>query len=227
LRQKPRHRTALVAFLETLVYSGKSDRSGSWMSEALHLFPDDPEVLGLAARCAFDAHRLDEAIALGGRALNSDPGNRHALVARARAYAAGGRWRDALPDAERVAAVAHDDPEALQLLGVIENHLGMNQRAAATLARRVQVDKRASDMTELTEKIAQDPDNAEHPWKMGVLALESGQALLARRCFEAAMSLAPDYEPARQSLAELRRSHPEAFAEPQERIRPTDFRTGH
>jgi predicted Zn-dependent protease len=211
LQQQPSDRTALVEFLETLVFSGQSDLSGSRMSDALRLFPDDPEVLGLAARCAFNANRLGDAIALADRALKSDPRNCHALVARARAHAAGARWKDALVDAERVVTLSHDDPEVLQLLGVIESHLGMNERAAATLARRVQVEKRASEMTELTEKIKDDPDNPQHPWKMGVLALESGQVVVARRCFEAALALAPDHEAAEQSLTALRRSHPEAF----------------
>jgi len=209
LRQNPDHRAALVELIETLVLSGQSDRSESWVPEALHKYPDDPVVLGLAARCAFDANRLDEAVALAGRALLHDPRNRHAVLARARALVARGQWKEALLDAEQAVAVAGDDAGALQLLWMIENHLGMNQRAAATGIRRAEVKQRERLMNELTEKIAQDPENPQLPWRMGVLFLESGQALLARRCFQAALALDPNYQAARESLAALRTSHSE------------------
>jgi tetratricopeptide (TPR) repeat protein len=213
LRQRPAHRAALIELIETFVRSGQSDRAGPWVNKAIGQYPGDPVVLGLAAHSAFDANRLDESIALASRALERDPQNAHALMARARARVARAQWQGALPDAERAAAVA-DDVSALQLLWLIEKRLGMSQRAAATVARRSRVQQRTDLMTELTGKIAQDPDNPQHPWRMGVLAMESGQALLARRCFEAALALDPNHQAARESLAALRGSHPAVFGKP-------------
>ena len=53
---------------------------------------------------------------------------------------------------------------------------------------------------------------------MGQAAAEGGSFLLARRCFEAALALDPNYQPAREGLAAL----PAAFRdEPSHSHRPT------
>jgi tetratricopeptide (TPR) repeat protein len=213
LRWRPDHRAAVIELIETLLTNGHSDLAAPRIDQALAKYPDDPVVLGLAARRAFEANRLDESIALAGRALDRDPQNVEALMARARSRVGRTQWRDALPDAERAAAIANN-ASALQLLWSIEKRLGLDQRAAATAARRAQFGQRDRLMTELTEKIPKDPDNPEHPWKMGTLALESGQALLASRCFEAALRLDPNYQPARESLDALRAAQPELGPKP-------------
>jgi tetratricopeptide (TPR) repeat protein len=213
LRLRPDHRNATIELIETLITNGQSDLAAPWINQSLGQYPDDAVVLGLAAHGAFDAKRLDESIALAGRALQRDPDNVQALLARARSRVARTQWRDALPDAERAAAIA-DNASALQLLWSIEKRLGLDERAAATAARRAQFGERDRLMTELTKKIAQDPDNPQNPWKMGKLALESGQALLARGCFEAALRLDPNYQPARESLASLRAAQPDPSPNP-------------
>jgi tetratricopeptide (TPR) repeat protein len=211
LRQWPGHRTALTELLQNFLMSGQSHLAEPWLSEALRRYPDDPEILGIAAVCAIDANRPDDALALAGRSLSRDSRNGRALIARARARVASGQWNEALLDAEQVASASRDDPTVLQLLGAIERHLGLDDRAAATLARRLEVLKRGDQISKLTEKIALEPDAPVHPWKIGLLALESGEARLARRCFEAALALDNSYKPARQSLDGLKTSHPEAF----------------
>jgi hypothetical protein len=64
-------------------------------------------------------------------------------------------------------------------------------------------------MNELAEAIPRTPDDPQLPWKMGQLFVESQMTLLASRCFEAALALDPNYQPARASLAALRADHPE------------------
>src|SRR5207253_2794478 len=117
----------------------------------------EPVILGLAARGAFDTNRLDEAMRLADRALQRAPQNPDALLARARSHVARARWNDALPDAERAAAAAPNDLGVLHLLEIIESHLGLTQRAAATLERRNQVQRRARLMDQLLEEFKHHP----------------------------------------------------------------------
>jgi uncharacterized protein HemY len=97
----------------------------------------------------------------------------------------------------------------LQLLLVIENRLGLTERAAATQVNLARARERVQAMNDLMEAIARQPDDPQLPWKLGRLAQESGMTLLASGCFEAALSLDPAFRPARDDLAALRAAHPQ------------------
>src|SRR5262249_10174613 len=133
---RPDDREALIGLIGALLYTGASDQAGPWVAKAARKFPHDPVILGFAARTAFDANRLDEAIALADRALQQDPRNVPALMARARCRIARSCWKEALTDVEQAVAARPNNVAALQLLLMIETHLGLGQRAAATQARR-------------------------------------------------------------------------------------------
>ena len=75
-------------------------------------------------------------------------------------------------------------------------------------------------MNQLNNEIARHPDDPKLLWKMGQTALEGGSFLLASRCFEAALALDPNFEPARASLAALRAAQPDLARAPG---RPTLF----
>jgi hypothetical protein len=107
-----------------------------------------------------------------------------------------------------VAAVPYD-AGALQLLEVIEAHLGLDRRAAATRRRRVLVQERLRAISQLAEQIAIHPEDPQFLWRMGQVASELGGHQRAGRCFEAALALDPSFQPARDSLAALRAVHPE------------------
>jgi superkiller protein 3 len=209
LNLQPRHREALVGLIGTLIAADQPDDAERWVALALQLFPDDAAVLGLAARRAFDANRLDEAIDLATRALARDSRELHALLARARSLVVKGQWQQALPDAESAVALAPNHLGALQLLQKIETRLGLRQRAAETQARREQAQHRIELMNQLNQKIAEHPADPQYPWSLGETAQKAGSYLLASRCYEAALALDPKYQPARASLAALRAEHPE------------------
>jgi hypothetical protein len=131
------------------------------------------------------------------------------LLTRARSQVARSNWKEALPVAERAVAVAPYDAATIQLLGIIEDHLGLSERAAATRRQRNQVEERMRSIGELVEQIALHPEDPQLLWRMGQVVWELGGTLRARRCFEAALVLDPNFQPARDSLAALRASRPE------------------
>jgi tetratricopeptide (TPR) repeat protein len=208
VKLSPGHREALIGLIVSLVLGEQPREAEPWIIEAKRRYPDDPVVLGWAARAAFGSDRLDEALSLADLALARDPKNFSALLARARSLVVRGRWQDALPAARAASDASADDLGALHLLVKIETRLGHDAEAAALLARRNKVQQRVELMNRLTEELARHPDDPEVPWKLGQTAQDAGSALLAARCFEAALALDPNFGPARESLAALRASQP-------------------
>jgi tetratricopeptide (TPR) repeat protein len=205
----PADREALIGLIGAQLRSERPGQAETYVARALQRYPDDPTVLGLAARAADNANRYEEAISLADRSLARQPPNVHALLARAMARVARSRWDDALPDAEAAAAAQPNDLEALNLLLKIEMHLKLTRRAAATLARRERAQERLKQMNALAMEIMSHPEDPQYPWRIGELAAESGQAEMASRCFMAALALDDQYKPAIESLARLRAAHPE------------------
>jgi tetratricopeptide (TPR) repeat protein len=212
---KPADREALRGLIASLVLHFQSEPARKWTARALETYPEDPVILGLGARAAFDSNHLDEALALSERALAADRNNIHALHARASALVARSRWQEALPFAERATAVPNDRV-AFQLLERIEMKLGLVERAARTKAQGDRAGERTRLLSELAVLAERQPEDPEIPWKMGKAAWEGGSFLLALRCFRAALTLDTNYEPARVSLEKLRRERPELES-------PTDF----
>jgi tetratricopeptide (TPR) repeat protein len=220
LKLNPDDREALVGLIRCLMSSDLADQAEALVNRALEKYPEDPVVLGFAACVAFDANRLDQVIALADRTLARDPKNFDALLARARTHLVRSQWEQALPDAERAVSAHPSNLGALQLLQKIETRLGLTERARFTQARRVGTQDRITLMNQLNEEIARHPEDPKLVWKMGQTALESGSFLLASRCFEAAIALDPNFEPARASLTALRAAQPDLARSPG---RPTLF----
>jgi tetratricopeptide (TPR) repeat protein len=205
----PGDRAALRGLIKCLLVSDQSEEAEGWLCRALARYPDDSMLLGYAARAALDANRLDEAIARADQALAHDPANIHALVARARVRVARARWQDALRDAELAVAAEPSDPSSLQLLLKIETRLGLTARAAATRARGARLRELVKSMDALGTQIALHPDDPTLVWKLGECARESESYLLASRCFVAALALDPNFQPARDSLAQMLEARPD------------------
>jgi tetratricopeptide (TPR) repeat protein len=205
----PDDREATVGLIRCLIATDVSDQAEPWMKKALEKYPDDPQVLGFAARSAFDANRLVEAIEFADCALARDPKNLEALLTRARARVVQAQWEQALPDAERARAAQPNDLGSLQLLQKIQTKLGLTDQAASTQAERVRAQDRIGVMDRLNKEINLHPEDPKLVWTMGQTAWEGGSLLLASRCFEAALALDPNFQPARTSLAALRAAAPD------------------
>jgi tetratricopeptide (TPR) repeat protein len=132
-----------------------------------------------------------------------DPDNREALLLRARMHLGKRRPREALTDAERALALAPNDLEALNLLGPIQTALGLKDRAAETVARRRQVERRTALIGEITLQVRRSPADPEPRWRLGDAAALAGMRPLAVQSYQAALALAPSCEQARQGLRKL------------------------
>jgi len=205
----PNDREALIGLIGCLMGTDQPDQAEPWVTKAFREYPDDPRVLGFAARGAFDANRLDEAIVFADRALARDPNNLDALLTRARAHVVQAQWEQALPDAERARAAYPNDLGSLQLLQKIQIKVGLTKQAAFTQAERVRAQDRIALMNRLNKEINLHPEDPNLLWTMGQTAGEGGSFLLASRCFEAALALDPNLQQARASLAALRAAHPD------------------
>jgi tetratricopeptide (TPR) repeat protein len=211
---KPNDREALTGLIGCLIVTDKPDQAEPWMNKALERYPDDAKLLGFAARGAFVANHLHEAVALADRSLARDPENHDALLTRARARVAQAQWKQALPDAERARDTRPNDVGALQLLQIIQTKLGLTDRAALTQAERVRARDRIALMNRLNDEINLNPDDPKLLCTMGQTAWEGGSYLLASRCFDAALALDPNLQQARASLAALRAAQPELARSP-------------
>jgi len=209
VRLDPSHREALIGLIGAQIKSVQPERARPWVTKALQKYPDDPVVLGLAARSAYWANQFDEAISLADRALARDARNLQALLARAQSRVARTQLEQALPDAERAVAIEPNEMDALNLLLKIEIRMGLTQQAMATLATRDRAHERVRLMNQLAQEIAGHPADPQLPWRLGQAAWESGMTVLASRCFVAALALNPEFQPARESLAKLQAAEPE------------------
>ena len=201
-----------VGRIRALLDARRVDQASADIAGALVLMPDNPQLLGQAARHACEQHRSDEAMKLADRAITLDPNNFDAHLARARLHLLADRSRDALADAGKAVEANPRDLSALQLLMQIQSRLGLKEQAEATRSRFRETSTRRDVMVRLTHKITEHPDDPEPRCQMGRAAYEDGSEELAAECFRAALDLDPNYMPARQALAILNRSRRETSA---------------
>jgi len=166
--------------------------------------PEDPDVLALSARRARDLGRTDEAGELADRALRSDPSNFDALLVRARLRFLSRQPKLAIVDLEKALSVNTNDVATLQLLLQSQETLGLTHEAAQTRDRADRARDRVALMDRLTKVIDQRPDDPEPRWRMGRAAIDGEMYVLAYQCFQAALYLDPNCQPAREALETLR-----------------------
>jgi tetratricopeptide (TPR) repeat protein len=203
LKRKPDHEPSQVGLAAALLESNRPDEAGVWLDALLRDHPDDPALLALAARRARDLGHAAESARLIDRVLARDPNHRAALLLRAEARQRAGDVRAALADAEHAETLDPNDPAVLGLLAQIETALGLKQRAAATVARRRQIEQRKAAMEQLVQTIQAHPTDPAPRCRLAQLAAEAGLTALALQSYQAALALDPHYRPARDGLAAL------------------------
>jgi predicted Zn-dependent protease len=207
LRRKPppaEARESRIGRARALLDSNHPDEASAELDILCKQTPDDPHVLALASRQARDQGRLDEALKLAGSALAIEPNNFDALLVQSRAHALTHRPELAVDDLEKAVQVKPNDRSALQLLAQLQMSLGRPDDARATQQRAERAKARIELMDQLTKMIDQHPEDPEPRWRMGQAAMEGNLDLLAFQCFQAALDLDPNYQPAREALQTLR-----------------------
>lgn len=208
-----------VGRIRALLDASRDDEAARDLAEARGRSPDDPQVLGLAARQAGGQGRGAEAVELADRALAADADNFDALLVRARQRHLDGDSRSALADLEHAARINPNHLGTLQLLVQVQSRLGLSEQAEATADRFRRARDRVALMDRLTREINRRPDDPEPRWRMGQAAVEGGMYTLAYQCFQAAIDVDPNYQPAHEALADLRAN---GLADPGEARRPPD-----
>jgi tetratricopeptide (TPR) repeat protein len=174
------------------------------LAEALSIAPDDPRLLGLAARHASDLGRSANAREMADRALEADPRNFDARLVRGRLNYLAGRWEPALADLDEARRINPNHLGTLQLLGQALARAGRAEEVAEAQDAFRRASERLALMDRLTREINQHPEDPEPRFRMGQAAVEGQMHTLAYQCFQAALDLDPDYKPARDALAKLR-----------------------
>ncbi len=206
LKRNPDHRESRVGLVGALLKAHQIDQAEPFLQPLLRERPDDPGVLIHAARLAFESDRHQEGSRYLERVLVLEPDHREALLLAAFTHLGNRDPRAALAQAERALSLAPDDLEALNLLGSIQIALGMKDRAAQTVNRRREVERRTALIGELTQKIRQNPADPELRWRLGDIAAVAGMGPLALQSYQAALALAPSCQQARAGLRRLEAS---------------------
>ncbi len=206
LSLSPGDREALAGRIDALLSAYHIEEASAPLTEARRRWPDDPRLLGLAARQAGSLGRTAEALDLAGRALAADPTNLDALRERARVHLRTGQYPRALQELERAVAAHPRDLQALYMLTLTELRLGLSERAARTQALHQRTRERAALMVRLQGEISRRPMDPEPRRRLAQLAREEGRTDLARGCSQAALDLDATIRPAREGSGTLRRS---------------------
>jgi cytochrome c-type biogenesis protein CcmH/NrfG len=207
LRRSPpvtERKESQIGRIRSLLDSNRGSEAIEDLAELRKKNADDPQVLALGSRLARDLGRIEESIELADRALACDADNSEALLARARTRFQLRQQKQALEDLEHAVRVNRNDLGALQLLGQVQQSLGMSKEAASTQVHTNKSRERISLIDRLSKVIDQNPEDPEPRWRLGKAAMEGEMFELAFQCFQAALDLDPGYRPARDALDELR-----------------------
>jgi tetratricopeptide (TPR) repeat protein len=203
-RRDPADRDARLELVAAALKTRRPDRATPHLVEALRGAPEDPRVLGLAARHAHALGHPEQAAAFAARALTRDPDNFDALVARGTSRALGGDSKGASADLGRAVEVNPIGVEALRLLAQVEARQGLNDRARESIARAQAIEDCLALFGRLAGEINRRPDDPELRWRMGQVAAMANMPEVAADSFLAALDLDPHCQPARIGLAALR-----------------------
>lgn len=212
VERTPQDLEARVALAGELLEANRAEEAGPVIEAGLAQAPDEPRLLGLAARHAYAISDLETARARSRRALEIDPDGFDARIVRAQIARQELRPADALPDLLRAVELKPDDLGALQALAQIQAQLGDREASARTAGRHRGAQQRALKMDQLTREITARPDDPAPRVALGEVALEGRLYELALQCFRAALDLDPEHPTARRSLETLLAEHPDLAA---------------
>jgi predicted Zn-dependent protease len=197
-------RESRLGRIRVLLDARQPEQAGVELDALRQQAPDDPALLALAARQAYGSGQAGPALELAGKALALDPSNFDALLTRARARFMARRPREALDDLEKALRARPQDVGTLQLMAQVQKSLGQEAESAETQARAERSRNRILLMDRLAREISKAPNDPYPRFLMGQAAAEGEMYMLAYECFQAALDLDPQYQPAREAMDALR-----------------------
>lgn len=184
------HRYAEAA--QTLATAQPSVQRSSWQAE-----------------CAYALGNIDEAENLSSEVLAQDSSNLAMLLLRARLRLDAGDPAAAEQSLKAAVELHPIESEPHYRLAGVYQQQGRAAEAEAELAEMKRVQARWREFSDLNQEATTDPTSADLRRKLGDLALELAKPELARRWYEAALSLDPQLESAREALLRLPQSQPD------------------
>jgi cytochrome c-type biogenesis protein CcmH/NrfG len=212
LKLKSDHEESRIGLLTASLAVRSPEASSDLVRELLRDFPENPQVQVLAARHARALGDAGSALRYAGRAIALNPDFVDALVLRAHLLFLSGETKPALDEATRAVARDPRNPRALAILAQLQAALGQAEMSRTTLARRREVAAQSERIHELTDQIAQHPDDPAARWQLGQIAAATGAIGLATESYRAALALDRQCQPALAGLRSLRGTSPSAAA---------------
>jgi tetratricopeptide (TPR) repeat protein len=208
LLRKADHQDSRIGLLTASLAIRPPEQSSELVRELLRDCPSNPRVQVLAARHARALGDAGSALRCAGRAIELDPDSVEAIVLRAQLLFMAGETKPALKEATRAAGRDPRNPQALAILAQLQAALGQSEMSRATLARRREVVAQSERILELTDKIAQHPDDPAPRWQLGQIAAATGAKGLATESYRAALALDRQCQPALAGLRSLQETSP-------------------
>jgi tetratricopeptide (TPR) repeat protein len=214
LLRKSDHAESRIGLLTASLAIRPPEGASDMVRELLRDYPYSPQAQVLAARHSRALGDAESALRFAGRAIELDPDSVEALVLRSHLLYITGEKKSALNEAVR--AVEHDpsNPQALAILAQLQAAVGQVEKSRATQARRQEIVAQSERMLELTDQIAQHPDDPVPRWQLGQNAAANGARSLATESYRAALNLDPECQPALAGLRSLQELSPLAVSTP-------------
>jgi predicted Zn-dependent protease len=200
---KANHEESRIGLLTALLAIRPPEQLSALVRELLRDFPGNPQVQVLAARLAQALGEAGSALRHAERAIELNPDFIDAIVIRAHLLFMTGEAKSALAEATRAVERDPRNPPALAILAQLQAALGQTERSRATQARRREVVAQSEHIRELTDQIAQHPDDPDPRWQLGQVAAATGARGLAIESYRAALALDRRCQPALAGLRSL------------------------
>jgi tetratricopeptide (TPR) repeat protein len=208
LLRKSDHEESRIGLLTASLAIRPPEASSDLVCELLRDFPENPQIQVLAARHARALGDASSALRYAGRAVERNPNFVDAIVLRAQLLFMGGEVKPALNEATRAVERDPRNPQALAILAQLQAALGQAEMSRTTLARRREVVAQSERILELTDQIAQHPDDPAPRWQLGQVAAATGANGLATESYRAALALDRQCQPALVGLRSLQETSP-------------------
>jgi tetratricopeptide (TPR) repeat protein len=189
LERDSHHTASRIGVLTALLASHPPEESSDLVHELLQAVPGNPMVQVLAARHARAMGDATTALRHAEHAVELDPELVEAILIRAQLNFVAGKRAQALADAEHAAARNPANLAALALLAQLQEASGQAERARTTRTRHQRLVAQSERMHELTEEIAQHPDDPTPRYQLGQVAAEMGAKSLAAESYRAALAI--------------------------------------
>lgn len=197
--QPPAREEILLELAESQIKLGQNEAALATLKDC----PRSVNRLVLEAECNFSINRREQAEALLQEGLRQSPDDFSALLLQGTMALERGDPAAAVAALSRSVEVRPKDYQARFQLAQAYRRLGNREQAEKHNQLAEQIKQIRLEFSELHQRAAEQPSDAEVRYRLGHIAQQLDQPDLARLWLQAALALDPQHEPARRELAHL------------------------